>query len=316
MLRGRKGAGPTKSRVVAVAARRKESAEKFAQKFGIPAVYGSYEELAKDSSVEIVYVGTIHPQHYAACMMFLEHGKHVLCEKPMTMSVKQCKEVIAKAREKKLFFMEAFWTRFFPCVSAIQEELGSGSLGKINFLRCCFCVPVGGVDRLTKKELGGGGLLDVGCYLVQYANLVFRKKPEKIIAVGDLNTDGVDIGGTLLLHYKDGGMAILYYHTDSAMGSNSLTIHGSKGNLEVPAPMHSPTQLTLPSGVVKTFPLPDTQQTFNFINSIGLVYEAQCVRDCLKQGLMECPKMTYEDSISIMEVMEEALCQMGVQYNH
>nr|KAG5702917.1 hypothetical protein BaRGS_034690 [Batillaria attramentaria] len=213
-----------------VAARRKESADSFAQKLGIPTAYGSYEELAKDSRVEIVYVGTVHPQHYAACMMFLEHGKHVLCEKPMGISLQECKEVIAKAREKKLFFMEGYWTRFFPVVDVMREELKSGSLGNINFLRVGFCVCNKNMERISKKELGGGGLLDLGCYLVQYANLVYRDRPDKIMAVGDLNEE------------------VIEYHIHCA-------------------------------------------------------------------GMTECPLMTHDDSLYIMEVMEEALRQTGVQYS-
>ncbi|KAK7099402.1 hypothetical protein V1264_003545 [Littorina saxatilis] len=219
--------------VVAVAARQKENAEKFAEKYGIPTAYGSYEDLAKDPNVEIAYVGAIHPVHFKICMLLLEHGKHVLCEKPLTLTLQEAKDVIAKAKEKKLFFMEGFWTRFFPAVLRMQEEIQAGNLGHINFLRANFCVPASSVQRLTKKEMGGGGLMDLGCYTVQYANLVFREQPEKIIAVGDLTEEGVDRSGTVVLKYKGGSMAVLCYSFDNALGQNNITLYGSKGNLQV-----------------------------------------------------------------------------------
>ncbi|XP_076450766.1 trans-1,2-dihydrobenzene-1,2-diol dehydrogenase-like isoform X2 [Babylonia areolata] len=301
-------------KVVAVAGRQKQSADRFAEKYGIPAAYGSYQELAKDPDVEIVYIGTILPCHFSACMMFLDNDKHVLCEKPITVTVQECKDLAAKAKDKKLFFMEGFWTRFFPAVQKMQEVLKEGGLGQINFLRANFCLPVTSGARLTKKELGGGGLMDLGCYLVQFANLVFSEPPQSTTVVGQLNEDGVDKCGTLLLKYTGGSMAVLMYSIDSANGHNSLTLYGSKGNLQLEEPFHCPTKITLPSEEMQEFPLPDSPYTFNFVNSQGFIYEACCVRDCLKKGLLECPRMPHADSISIMTILEEAQRQLGINY--
>ncbi|PVD34077.1 hypothetical protein C0Q70_05339 [Pomacea canaliculata] len=251
--------------IVAVAARTKDSAEDFAKRFNVPAAYGSYEELARDPNVEIVYVGTINPHHYAACKLFMESGKHVLCEKPVTMTVAELKQLISIAKERKLFFMEA---------------------------------------------LGGGGLLDIGCYTVQWANLVFKEQPEKIVAVGQLNEDGVDVWATITLIYSGGRMAILNYNIDCAFSGNTLAIHGSKEAIEISHPMHCPTKMVLHSGETKEFPLPESPHKYNFVNSVGLVYEAQAVRECLQQ---ECPQMPLQDSINILTIIEEALRQLGVQ---
>lgn len=86
--------------------------------------------------------------------------------------------------------MQGFWTRFFPAVRALQEELKAGTVGTVKIVRVPFCAPISHVDRAVKKALGGGGLLEIGCYTVQWANLVFKEQPEKIVAVGQLNEDG------------------------------------------------------------------------------------------------------------------------------
>ncbi|XP_025087969.1 trans-1,2-dihydrobenzene-1,2-diol dehydrogenase-like [Pomacea canaliculata] len=299
--------------IVAVAARTKDSAEDFAKRFNVPAAYGSYEELARDPNVEIVYVGTINPHHYAACKLFMESGKHVLCEKPVTMTVAELKQLISIAKERKLFFMEGFWTRFFPTVRALQEELKAGTVGTVKIVRVPFCIPISHVDRAVKKALGGGGLLDIGCYTVQWANLVFKEQPEKIVAVGQLNEDGVDVWATITLIYSGGRMAILNYNIDCAFSGNTLAIHGSKEAIEISHPMHCPTKMVLHSGETKEFPLPESPHKYNFVNSVGLVYEAQAVRECLQQGLTECPQMPLQDSINILTIIEEALRQLGVQ---
>nr|KAG5688442.1 hypothetical protein BaRGS_001859 [Batillaria attramentaria] len=267
---------------------------------------------------DIVYVGTIHPYHYSACMLFLEHGKHVLCEKPVTMTQDECQQLVDKAREKKLFFMEGIWTRFFPAFRAVREELKTGSLGQITFVRACFLSPARAILKANnKKRCAGGALMARGTYPVQFAQLVFGGKPDKIVAVRQMFDEetGGDIGSVIILRYPGGATAVLYYNEDSADGSSSVTIHGTQGNLEIHDDMHTPTSITLPSGESKYFPLPEAEGTsFKWPSSIGFVYQAQAVRTCLQQGLLESPEMTHEDSLNIVAILEEARAQLGMKY--
>lgn len=135
--------------VVAVAARDLSRAEDFAKRFGIPKAHGSYIELAKDVDVEVVYVGTLNPQHFEVAMMMLENGKHLLVEKPLCMNEKQSKKLIAYAERKKLFLMEAVWTRFFPCYQYVRKQIQSGMLGEIQSAEVEFGFNLIEVDRLT-----------------------------------------------------------------------------------------------------------------------------------------------------------------------
>lgn len=135
--------------VVAVAARDLSRAKEFAEKFDIANAYDAYVKLAEDTNVEVVYIGTLNPQHYEVAKLMLEHGKHVLVEKPMCMNEKQAKELIAYAERKKLFLMEAIWSRFFPSYQYLREQIQNGTLGDIKSVQASFGLPIQHVDRLA-----------------------------------------------------------------------------------------------------------------------------------------------------------------------
>lgn len=118
--------------VIAVAASNLQKAQKFAKDHGIPKAYEGYEKLGKDKTVEVVYVGIINPEHYEMVLMYLEAGKHVLCEKPFAMNEKQAKKMIELARKKKLFLMEAVWSRCFPVYKELRKCIDRGDIGEVS----------------------------------------------------------------------------------------------------------------------------------------------------------------------------------------
>ncbi|XP_046558506.1 trans-1,2-dihydrobenzene-1,2-diol dehydrogenase-like [Haliotis rubra] len=241
---------PEEHQVVAVAARSADRAKEFADKFGIKSSYGSYEELVKDPDVDIVYIGAIHPEHYKQCLLCLGAGKHVLCEKPLTLTSVQTKEVLRTAKEKKLFFMEGFWSRFFPVYEKVREELSSNSIGDVVLTQNSFCVNIYNMARVNDKKLGGGGLMDIGCYCVMTADMIFKERPEKVIAEGEVTDDGVDAGGVITLRFSGDRIASIVYHTKTQSSSNSLLICGTKGCIKVEDKFWCPTKMTTPSGGV------------------------------------------------------------------
>ncbi|PNI29175.1 DHDH isoform 3 [Pan troglodytes] len=178
--------------VVAVAARDLSRAKEFAQKHDIPKAYGSYEELAKDPNVEVAYIGTQHPQHKAAVMLCLAAGKAVLCEKPMGVNAAEVREMVAEARSRGLFLMEAIWTRFFPASEALRSVLAQGTLGDLRVARAEFGKNLTHVPRAVDRAQAGGALLDIGIYCVQFISMVFGgRKPEKISVVGRRHETGM-----------------------------------------------------------------------------------------------------------------------------
>ncbi|CAL1546233.1 unnamed protein product [Lymnaea stagnalis] len=300
--------------IVAVAARDKGRAEEFATRFEVGQSYGSYEELAQNPNIDVVYIGTIHTQHVENSLLFINAGKNVLCEKPMALSLEGCKKVLTAAKQKGVFFAEAFWSRHFPAYKFIQEQIKSGQIGEVVLVEATFAVPILHVPRLFDLELGGGGLMDIGCYTVQAANLIFKGKPELIVAHGSKAESGADKTAVILLKYPGEKFATLAYSTEGSQGANHFTIHGTKGNLVIPDSFWYPTRVVVRENDVKYFQLPSIEdlEGSTFGNAQGFVYQAKCIRQCLLKGEKECEAIPHEDSETIMYIMEEALKQLGI----
>ena len=137
-----------------MAARNLARAQEFAKKFEIPKAYDNYEDLAKDQSLEVIYVGTICNTHLEVCKMLLNHGKNVLCEKPLALNVKETQEILDLAKERKCFFMEGMWTWFLPVYKKLRQEIESGAIGKVCNIISDFGFKVEGyhAERLARRE--------------------------------------------------------------------------------------------------------------------------------------------------------------------
>lgn len=304
---------PGEHRLVAVAARSLERAKSFATKNGVEKAYGSYEDLAKDPDVEVVYIGTIHPYHLSVGSLMIQAGKHVLCEKPMCMSVKETKQLIKLAKEKKVFLMEAVWSRFFPVYHEMTKRIKAGEIGDVVQVLSSFGKSLEHVDRETKRELGAGTTLDLGIYTVQFATLIMGgEKPEKVLAGGHLSAQGIDESTSTTLVYSGRRLASLASTIRADLPSEAFVI-GTKGTIKVHYPMWCPESFESPSGKYESL-LPKSNHSFNFGNSQGLMYEAVEVRRCIKEGLLESPGMSHEESLTIAEIMEQIRRQVGVKY--
>nr|XP_053649374.1 trans-1,2-dihydrobenzene-1,2-diol dehydrogenase-like isoform X1 [Cherax quadricarinatus] len=223
---------PGEHRLVAVAARSLERAKSFATKNGVEKAYGSYEDLAKDPDVEVVYIGTIHPYHLPVGSLMIQAGKHVLCEKPMCMSVKETKQLIKLAKEKKVFLMEAVWSRFFPVYHEMTKRIKAGEIGDVVQVLSSFGKSLEHVDRETKRELGAGTTLDLGIYTVQFATLVMGgEKPEKVLAGGHLSAHGIDESTSTTLVYSGRRLASLASTIRADLPSEAFVI-GTKGTIK------------------------------------------------------------------------------------
>ncbi|CAL8116955.1 unnamed protein product [Orchesella dallaii] len=304
---------PAEHQVVAVAARSLESAKKFATTHSIPNAYGSYEELVKNSAVDIVYVGSINPQHLPLVKLALNNGKHVLCEKPLAMNVKETKEMIALAKSKNLFLMEAIWTRFFPAIQELKKRIDNGSLGEVLQVVVQFGECISDVDRLRLKDLGGGTVLDLGVYCVQFAELVFGERPLKVISGGHMNVDGVDESSSSTLIFSNGRTATLLTHSRVDL-PNEAVVYGTKKTVKVRAPFWCSIELEEVGGKVDTFPLPEEKMKTNFERSVGLHYQCHAVKNSILKGENECNVVSHNNSLIIAEIMESIRKQIGVVY--
>ncbi len=293
--------------LAAVGSRTKEAADKFGRRFGIPKRYGSYEDLARDPDIDVVYVSTPHNLHYENCLMLIREGKAVLCEKPFTINAAQAAEVISLAKEKKCFVMEAMWTRFLPAIVRVREILTKGHLGEIRMLSAGFGFKAvfDPSHRLFNPSLGGGALLDVGVYPVSLASMVFGQ-PAQISSQCHLGDTGVDEQSAVLLRYELGQMAVLAAAVRTEIPQDAYII-GTKGRLRIYSPWWQSQKLSLKFGKrEKVLKLPFKGNGFSF--------EAEEVMRCIREGRLESQIMPLDESLSIMETMDTVRAQWGLKY--
>lgn len=294
--------------VVAVASRSRDSAEAFADRFDIRGRHASYEDLAADPNVDIVYVASPQHRHAPETLRFLAAGKHVLCEKPLAVNAAEANEMVASAKRNGLFLMEAMWSRFLPAYTQLRRILDAGRIGTPLMLESNFGfrMPVDPTHRLFDLKLGGGALLDLGVYPLALASLVFGP-PDSVKGVGHLGETGVDERVAAVLHHPGGGLAVVQAAI-SANLSCEARITGTDGWIGLPAFMHCPDHLTLATaGGQERIAAP--------IEGNGLRFQAAEVERCLREGLTESPGMPLSESCSVMATMDEIRRQIGLKYS-
>ncbi|SDH00572.1 Predicted dehydrogenase [Lentzea fradiae] len=287
--------------VLAVSSRDVTRAREFAGKFGIERAYGDYRELLADRDVEVVYVATPHAQHHEVTLAALDAGKHVLCEKPIGLSVAQAEEMVARAAQRERFLMEAMWTRFNPLVRKAQEAVRAGEIGEVRTVRAHFGFrhPFDAADRLWAKEAGGGSVLDVGVYPIALAHQVLGT-PSRIAAHGRLAPSEVDAEAGVLLGYENGAHALLSSSLLAGLGSAAVIV-GTEGAIEFPEAQYNPTRVVI-NGVEHT------------TEDLGYQHQIRAVEELAGGGALEHPDMPWAATVAIMRTMEEVLRQLGVSY--
>ncbi|XP_063697570.1 trans-1,2-dihydrobenzene-1,2-diol dehydrogenase-like [Culicoides brevitarsis] len=299
-------------KVVAVASRNIVKAQAFADLHSIEKAYEGYQLLASDPNVDVVYVGTVNAEHFNLSKLFLDAGKHVLCEKPLTVNSRDTKKLLEYARSKNLLLLEGVWSRFFPSYSYLEAQIKSGNLGDLQSLDCEFGYPLEYKYTSDAKIMGGGTLLDLGIYPLQLALFLFKEFPERIEASGGFNEHGIDILMECTLHFRNGAFAKLK-SSGKELLRNTAIVKGTKGSVEL-ADFWCPTSLKDVDGSMKQWPLPEAVQKFNYPNSCGLKYEAEAVRQALMEGKIEVPKMNHAESVRLAELEDKLREIIGIKY--
>ena len=293
--------------VAAVGSRSQESADRFAQKYGIDRAHSSYEALVADPEVDVVYVATPHPMHRDNAILALEAGKPVLVEKPFTMSSTEARDIVAVAREKQLFAMEAMWTRFLPHVAVIREWLSQGALGEIVTVSADHgqWFAEDPEFRLFAPELGGGALLDLGIYPVSFASMVLGT-PNRIVSISDPAFTGVDAQTSMLFGYQSGAQAVLTC-TLRAYSPTTASIVGTDARIEIDGDFYAPTSVKLIPRVGEP-----TLVRSEHVGR-GLRHQADEVALRLAAKDLESPMMSLDETITIMETMDTLLAQSATR---
>jgi predicted dehydrogenase len=291
-----------------VASRSLESAQAFGAEFGALESYGSYQALADAPNIDVVYIGTPHPMHVENAVMALGGGKGVLCEKPFTMNRREAEQIVALAREKKLFLMEAMWTRFMPALAEVRRIIASGEIGTVHQVTADFGF-AGTQDplhRLNNPELGGGGLLDLGIYPLSIAAALLGPVAE-VRAMALMGETGVDIQTGFTMTHEGGGMSVCSCSL-RARTPGELTVSGSLGQVRMNTMFHRAQSVTVTTADgARTI---DTPYLGN-----GYVHEAVEVGRCLKDGLLESPGMPLDETLHLMGVLDTIRGQIGLRYS-
>lgn len=292
--------------LTAVASRESARAEAFAAEYGIPHVFRGYEAMAASDTVDAVYIATPHPFHAPCAELFLNAGKHVLCEKPMCVNARQASALQECAEKNGVFLMEAMWTRFLPAMLEAKRIVDNGEIGEVRGISADFCyrTPADAVPRLYLPSLGGGSLLDVGVYALHFADIFLGSEPETVLALG--HTDqGVDIHTHILLKYRNGAMASL----SSAIGVTKPEtgyIYGTKGWIELPC-FYGPQEFLVHTNEgERNVQLP----------WLGNGFEEEIIEvcRCIRSGRLRSEAMPPEKSIAILKQMDAVRSQIGIEY--
>ncbi len=292
--------------LLAIGSRSLERAEAFAAVHGAQRAYGSYAELIADPDVDVVYIATPHPQHHAIALAALRAGKAVLVEKAFTATLAGAEEIVAEARRLGVFAMEAMWTRFQPAVVRAKELVEDGAIGELVAVQADLGVmrDYDPDDRLFAVETGGGALLDLGVYLVSFAQMLLGT-PETVATVGTHGPNGVEVSFAMLLGTADGRGATLTSSLHSPMPAESR-LYGTRGRIELEPRFHHPTAFVLhreghDPERVELGPVGD-----------GYAEELSEVTRCVRAGRTESEIMPLADTLAVMGVLELAASQLGL----
>jgi predicted dehydrogenase len=296
------------ARPVAVASRSLDRARAFADRHGLDRAYGSYAEILTDPDIDVLYLATPHPQHHALALGALRAGKALLVEKAFTATTAGAVEVVDLARETGIFVMEAMWTRFQPAVVALRDLVADDAIGEVRSVQADLGVAreYDPADRLFDLALGGGALLDLGVYVVNFAQMLLGT-PERLVAAGSLFPSGADAEATLLLDYGDGRAATLTTSLRNALPGQAR-VFGTTGWIDVLPRFHHPETIVLhrtgadPETITRT-PL-----------GAGYAHELIEVTEGVRAGRTESAVMPLADTIAVQTLLGQAADQLGVRH--
>lgn len=291
----------------AVASRSLDKAKAFAATYEAPNSFGDYEELFKSDTVDVVYIATPHTSHAELSILAMEHGKSVLCEKPMGVNLGEVNSMLEKAAEKKVFLMEALWSRFNPTIREVKKLVDSGEIGKIGYLNADFAFY--GLDRnekgrLLNPELAGGSVLDIGIYPI-FLSYLLLGMPNKITAQSKFYKTGVEIQTSMIFEYDD-AQSLLF----SGLSSNSemkAEIAGSLGSIYIKPRWHETTGYVLEKGdEIKDIEVGKLGK--------GYTYEIEEVERCLNQKKLESDLWSHQNTSDLCRLLDMVREKAGIRF--
>lgn len=291
----------------AIAARQYDRAAAFASRFGFTKAYGSYEELVSDKDIDLVYVATPHSLHYEHVKLCLEHGKAVLCEKAFMANASEAEEVIRMSETNGIFLAEAIWTRYMPFQRTVKELIDKGAIGKPMMLSAHLGYHVSGKERIVRPELGGGALLDLGVYALNFAIMMFGDDIEHITSDCIKSDTGVDLQNCIVLKYSDGRMADLH-STALCSSDRQGIICGDRGYVVCDNI----------NNMLNAFVYDKDHNLVRTLNApaqiTGFEYQVRACKEAISAGMVETVYMPHSETLRIMKIMDSLRASWGVVF--
>jgi len=301
-------AGVPDAELYAVGSRSSEKSASFAAEFGFANLYGSYDELLSDDSINIVYIATPMAAHYDVCMSALRKGRNVFCEKSVTLNAAQLRDILALADEKELFFCEAMWMKCRPTYLKMKEWISSGRIGDIRCIKADFSnlVPYDANDRLFRADCGGGSLLDVAVYPLTLVHDLLGV-PVSIDSAAHIE-NGIDLSESLILRYNNGAFASIDAGFEMSLRNNAV-ISVTDGSIVFGDCFFCSDTVSLydrDRRLVEEFNSPAR------VN--GYEYEIEEAHRCLRSGLTDSPLIPHSATLEVMEIMDGLRKEWGVKF--
>ena len=291
----------------AIASRTLDKAQAFAEKWQIPQAYGSYTELINDPAVDLVYIATPHSHHYDVTKEALMADKPCLVEKAFMANLRQAKEIVELAHERKVFLAEAIWTRYQPVVQIVRDLISSGRIGVPRLVTATLGYSMGEKPRIMRADLCGGALLDLGVYALNFVRMFF---PADIVSIDSQcvkSKTGMDLTNAITLVLSDGLLCNLQ-SSAACVGDNIGVIAGPEGNLIIDN-INNPQKIT-----VNTHDRVFVEDIHVPRQITGYEYQFLACREALIEGLLEPREMPHEETLYIMQLMDELRRKWGVRY--
>lgn len=292
----------------AVASRNQEKAKAFGEKYHSQKHYHSYEEMAMDEDIDVIYIATPHSFHFENTMLCLKNNKSVLCEKPMGLNSHQVRAMINEAQLRNLFLMEGLWTRFIPATGKLIDLLRNKSIGDLQYMQADFGFKADfdPKSRVFNKSLGGGSLMDIGIYPI-YLSLLILGFPTHLNAEARISKTGVDSYCSILLGYENGEKAIL----ESSLEADTPTvahIYGSKGYIKLHSRFHHSEKISL-------YQNDELKEVFDLkYQGHGYIYEIEEVNHCLRNKMIESPNLPHTLSLDLIAIIDQVKAKIGLIY--
>ena len=278
-----------------------DRAKEFAAQYGIAQHTTELKTVLENQAIDAVYIAYPHAMHHQAMIQCLTHGKHVLCEKPLTISTQQAKDVIAIAQTNNLLLMEAMWTRFLPAWAQVRDWINNGHIGAVETIASSFgfTSPFDPDNRLYNPVLGGGALWDIGIYPISMSNYVTSEFPDDLEAELIRGRTGVDEVAKVTMHYP-GGVTSRFEVSLREELSNHFIIEGELGTIRIASPFWGADRATINSSSL--------QETIHSPHQPnGFEHQINHVAQLINSNTIQSPVIPWADTLESQRIIEVLL---------